>query len=167
MIWAQPVDTVLIRFFGHYDLIFNAKNKWFTNAGYQGEGESYRHHGVELCSTGCSDTGYQNVDLLNAVIEGAGQFTMSSNLRVYDAFDINNGDIIVKQGTLISNGFNINCRTFLLTAGGSKTFNLGAADTLTTINFTAVDAFTFPYAPLHNSKELYSRFCHRKYHCGA
>ena len=35
---------------------------------------------------------------------------------------------------------------FLLTAGGSKTFNLGAADTLTTINFTAVDAFTFLYA---------------------
>lgn len=146
MIWAQPVDTVLIRFLG----------TTISSATLKINGSLTLATKVKVSRTGIMEWNFaapgavtldtKNVDLLNAVMEGAGQFTMTSNLRVYDAFDINNGDIIVKQGTLISNGYNINCRTFLLTAGGSKTFNLGAADTLTTINFTAVDAFTFPYA---------------------
>jgi hypothetical protein len=146
MIWTQPLDTVLIRFLG------TSGNAAILKV----YGSVTLATKVKVARTGTMEWNFvgsgpvtldtKNVDLLYAVFEGSGQFTLNSAFKSYDPFDINQGYILFKQGSLISNGYNLTCRSFFVSAGGTKTFQLGAADTLTTISFRAVDAFTFPYA---------------------
>ncbi|MBK8111521.1 MAG: hypothetical protein IPK46_14940 [Saprospiraceae bacterium] len=146
MIWTQPLDTVLIRFLG------SASNAAILKV----YGSVTLASKVKVARTGTMEWNFvgsgpvtldtKNVDLLYAVFEGSGQFTLNSAFKSYDPFDINQGYILFKQGSLISNGYNLTCRSFFVSTGGTKTFQLGASDTLTTISFRAVDAFTFPYA---------------------
>lgn len=146
MIWSQPLDTVLIRFLG------SSGNAAILKV----YGSVTLATKVKVARTGTMEWNFvgsgpvtldtKNVDLLYAVFEGSGQFTLNSAFKSYDPFDINQGYILFKQGSLISNGYNLTCRSFFVSAGGTKTFQLGAADTLTSISFRAVDPFTFPYA---------------------
>jgi hypothetical protein len=145
MIWSQPLDTVLIRFLG-------VSNNPSILKVY---GSVTLATKVKVARTGTMEWNFvgsgpvtldtKNVDLLYTVFEGSGQFTLNSAFKSYEPFDINQGYILFKQGTLISNGHNLTCRSFFISTGGSKTFQLGAADTLNTISFRAVDAFTFQY----------------------
>lgn len=146
MIWTQPLDTVLIRFLG------SSSNpsilKVYGSVTLATKVKVSRTGTMEwnFAASGAVNLDTKNVDLLYTVFEGNGSFTLNSPFKAYDPFEINNGYILMKQGSLLSNGHNLTCRSFFITTGGSKTFQLGAADTLTTISFRAADAFTFPYA---------------------
>lgn len=145
MIWSQPLDTVLIRFVG---TTTSSILKIYGSLTLASKVKVGRTGNMEwnFAATTNANLDTKNVDLLNVAFEGTAQFTLQSNFKVYDVFDVNYGDITLKQGSLLSNGYNIKCRSFFITTGGSKTFSLGANDTLSTFSFAAVDAFSFPYA---------------------